>query len=220
MSLALRVLASPTAPPLDPGANDARNQLVRELSKAEYQSAKPSLFDIISKALTDWLNSLFGTRIGVPGALGPIVIVVIVVVALGIAFLVFGLPRLNRRGAVAGTLFGEDDARSAQELRRAAERAAAAADYAAAIADGFRAIARGLSERTVVLTFPGTTAHGFAEQAAASFPASAAALRSAADSFDGVRYLGTPGTETEWLAVSALDAELRAARPVLEDVRG
>jgi hypothetical protein len=101
-------------------------------------------------------------------------------------------------------------------LRRAAERAAASGDFATAIAEAFRAIARGLSERTVLTTFPGTTADGFARQAAASFPESADALRAAADSFDGVRYLGAPGSDAEWLSIAALERELRSARPTLQ----
>jgi hypothetical protein len=212
----IRMIGSPSAPPLDPNSTEARQQLAHELAKAGYQSAKPTLLQLIEKALTDWFASIrpFGP-VGASGSLA-LAIVILAVVALAVGFLIFGVPRLNRRARSAGSLFGEEDERDSVTLRRAAETAAAAGDYATAIEEEFRAIARGLAERTVVVTFPGTTAHGFAEQAAASFPTSAGALRAAADSFDGVRYLGAPGSEAEWLAVSALDRALRAAKPILE----
>jgi hypothetical protein len=206
------------APPLDPTSHHAHDQLQHELSKAEYQAARPSLLDYIRQ----WLENLFRSfnpkvsTNGVPSVnLLPIVIVVIVVVVLVIAFLVFGLPRINRRSKVVGSLFGDEDERDSTALRRAAERAAAASDWPTAIEEEFRSIARGLAERTVVMTFPGTTAHGFAVRAAASFPDYEPQLRSAADSFDGVRYLGTPGSENEFTAVSELEKALRAARPLL-----
>jgi hypothetical protein len=210
------IIGSPSAPPLDPNSAEARQQLAHELAKAGYQSAKPTLIQLIEKALSDWFASIrpFGVA-GVGDSLG-LVIVILLIAALAVGFLIFGVPRLNRRARSVGSLFGDEDERDSVTLRRAAEAAAAAGDYATAIAEEFRAIARGLSERTVVVTFPGTTAHGFAERAALSFPASSAALRAAADSFDGVRYLSASGSEAEWLAVSALERALRAAKPILE----
>jgi len=206
------------APPLDPTSHHAHDQLQHELSKAEYQSGRPSLLDYIRQWLENLLAS-FNPKTpdtgGVAINLGPLVIVIIVIVVLVIAFLVFGLPRINRRSKIVGSLFGDEDERDSSTLRRAAERAAASGDWATAIAEQFRSIARGLAERTVVMTFPGTTAHGFAVQAGASFPDFAERLRFAADSFDGVRYLGAQGSQTEFDAVSSLEKELRAARPLL-----
>ncbi len=138
----------------------------------------------------------------------------VAVAVIVVGFLIFGVPRLNRRSSRLGSLFGEDDERDSVTLRRAADVAAASGDYATAIAEGFRAIARGLAERTIVTTFPGTTAHGFAQRAALSFPASSGALALCADAFDGVRYLGSAGSESDWLATRALETELQTARPV------
>ena len=81
----------------------------------------------------------------------------------------------------------------------------------------FRALARGLSERTIVTTNPGTTAHGFARQAATAFPDAAARLASAADDFDRVRYLGATGTAEQWTAICDLERELRSAKAVRDD---
>jgi hypothetical protein len=220
MTIRLLVPADATAPPLDPSAQDARQQLVRELAKPEYQQARPSLIDIIEKWITDWLNSIQpanGTGFAQANLL-PVLGIGALVVALIVAFLIFGLPRLNRRSRVVGALFGDEDERDSVTLRASAERAAAAGDYSTAIAEGFRSIARGLAERTVVTTFPGTTAHGFAETAAASFPASTAELRASADAFDGVRYLDSVGTQEQWLGIRDLERALRSARPVLEGV--
>jgi hypothetical protein len=212
---------SPDRPPLDPTAEHARAQLAHELAKPQYQAARPTWLDLLTAQLQKWFSSLFDhTGGGLPGgsALITIVIVVVIAAAIVVGFLVFGLPRINRRSDATGALFGVEDDRSADALRRAAEQAAAAADFATAIEEGFRAIARGLAERVAVTTFPGTTAHTFASQATQVFPEFRAELSSAADTFDQVRYLGSAGTEPEWLAVRGLDAAIRQAKPLLEPV--
>ncbi len=62
---------------------------------------------------------------------------------------------------------------------RARPRAAEAGDFATAIAEMFRALARGLSERTIVMTSPGTTAHGFARRGRDGVPGCRGASRDA-----------------------------------------
>jgi hypothetical protein len=212
----------PPGPPLVPTADQARAQLSAELSKSEYQSARPTGFTLlvqqIQTAIAKWLNDLFG-GLKAP-SLSPDLFVVILV-ALGIAalvvlFLVFGLPRINRRSAAVGALFGDEDDRDSAALRRDAERSAAAGDYTVAIVEEFRSIARAMAERTVVTTFPGTTASAFAERAAVSFPIYRADLVECAAVFDGVRYLGAMGTEAHWKAMSALELGLRDARPTFD----
>jgi hypothetical protein len=206
----------PFAVPVDPDAPDAQQWLVDELSKPVYQAAKPTLFDRIAKAISDWLGSLqFGTLQG-PPAFGIGVVVILIVIGLVIAFLIFGVPRLNRRSAVAGSLFGEDDARDAARIRRDAEAAARAADYSTAVVEMFRAIARGLAERTIVTTSPGTTARDFASRAGSAFPPLAQRLTASAAAFDDVRYLGRAGTREQFESLAALEGDLRATRPLLE----
>jgi hypothetical protein len=180
-----------TAIPVDPDADEARQWLLRELAKPEYEAAKPTWFDRLSAAVGEWFANL---RIG---GLGCLLVVVV------IAFLVFGLPRLRQRSAVGGELFGVNDVRSAAQLREAATSLAARGDYAEATAEMFRAIARGLAERVIVDTAPGTTAHGFAVRAAGEFPTFGQRLGEAADIFDGVRYLSAPGTEDHYRAATA-----------------
>lgn len=202
--------------PVDPEAPEAREWLIEELSKPQYQSAQPNWLDRLSQAFFDWLTSLeFGDLRG-PPALGLIVIVAVVIVGIVVAFLVFGVPRLNRKSAVTGALFGADDDRNAATIRASALAAAAGGDYSTAIAEMFRCIARGLAERTIITTTPGTTALRFSEQAAAAFPSNARQLAEAAAAFDQVRYLGGTGTEQQFQQLSVLERELRSSRPVFE----
>jgi hypothetical protein len=210
----------PPGPPLTPTVTGAREQLHNELLKPQYQAAKPTLFDQLWNAIMNWFNSLTSNG-GPGGGGGPALILtiigVVVLVALVIGFLIFGVPRLNRRSQLSGTLFGEEDDRTAVALRRAAETAAVAGDFATAIEEGFRAIARGLSERGIITTFPGTTAHGFAALAVVPFPASESELTQAADLFDGVRYLGVTGSQSGWEVVRNLEQDLTRTRPRLDE---
>jgi hypothetical protein len=210
---------APPGPPLNPTAQQARAQLSAELSKPEYQAARPSGLTVLlqqaEQAIGNWFNSLFTGLNGVPisSNLIVVIIVVLVIAALVVLFLIFGLPRINRRSARVGALFGEEDERDSVVLRRDAERAAAAGDYTTAIAEEFRSIARALTERAVVTTFPGTTASGFAARAAIAFPDFRDELHDCAAVFDDVRYLGVAGTLEQWQAMSALELGLRETRP-------
>ena len=206
--------------PVDPDADEARRLLLDELSKAEYREAQPTWFDRLATAIGDWLQSLTVGSAGGPPGIGQLIVILVVVVALVVAFLVFGLPRLATRSRVSGSLFGDDDARDAAAIRRAAESAAGRGDFALAITEMFRATARGLAERTVLSTTPGTTAHDFAQRAASAFPDFDDALRDAAVAFDEVRYLGRDGSGTQYEAIAALERGLREAKPVLETVGG
>jgi hypothetical protein len=202
--------------PVAPDADEARQWLITELAKSPYQAAKPTLFDQLAKALQDWLNSL---RIGEaegPPALGLGILIVIVIAAIILSIIIFGVPRLNRRSAIVGALFGEDDARSSETMRRAAEAAARRADFSTAIAEMFRAIGRGLSERTLVSTSPGTTAVGFARASGEVFARHAERLTNAAHIFDGVRYLERSGTAEQFAQVAALERDLRGLTVILE----
>jgi hypothetical protein len=204
--------------PVDPDAPQATDWIVNELSKPAYQAAQPTLFDRISKAISDWLQSLQLGGVQGPPALGIAVVVGLAVIGIVVAFLIFGLPRLNRRSAVARALFGDDDARSAENIRRDAGSAAGRGDFSTAVMEMFRAIARGLAERTIVSTSPGTTARGFAARAAAAFPNLGQQLIESASTFDAVRYLDREASAQQFERMAALEAELRATRPTLETV--
>lgn len=205
--------------PVTPNSGDARDWIARELSQPEYRAAEPNWFDRLVSQLITFLRDLLGSATGAPPAIGWSVVLVALAVALVAAYLAFGPPRLARRGKPSGgTLFGDDDARSSEAIRRAAEFAASTGDYTLAIVEMFRASARGLAERAVVTTTPGTTATGFAVQAGAYFPALAIALASSATVFDTVRYLGRVGSDDDYATVAALERGLRAATPRFEQV--
>ena len=209
-------LAQPLDVPVDPDARDAADLLITELSKPQYQAARPTWFDLLAKAVQDWLSSLRLGDVQGPPALGLGVVVTLAVLGIVVAFLIFGAPRLNRRSAVAGSLFGEDDRRTAAIIREDAEAAAARGEYSIAVAEMFRAIARGLAERAIVTTSPGTTARDFAVNASTPFPDLGEALRESATAFDQVRYLDRTGTAGQFQQVAALERDLRTTRPVLE----
>jgi hypothetical protein len=202
--------------PVEPDAPEAREWLLVELSKPEYEAARPNWFDTASQAVWDWITSLFEGGFGGPPVLGLVILGVLIAGGIVLAFMLFGSPRLNRRSNVSGAVFGQTDSRDAAALRRAAESAAAAGDWTLAIEETFRALARGLSERAVLTVSPGTTAHDLAEQAGAAFPALGDRLGGAARVFDEVRYLGAAGTAESFEKVASLERDLRAARPAVE----
>lgn len=202
--------------PVDPDAPEAQQLLREELAKPPYRAAQPNWFDRASQAFFDWLGSLFSGAGDAGGGWLPLVATVLVVAALLAALLIWGVPRLNRRSA-AGTLFGERETRSAEQMRQAARAAAASANWPTAIAEQFRALAADLAERTIVAMSPGTTATDVAAAAGRALPEEAGALADAARAFDEVRYLGHPGSEADFRAVQALDERLRLATPRLPD---
>lgn len=211
----MSLFAAAGGPPLTPDDDTARRWVTQELSKPEYASARPNWFDLLSQRVAEWFGSLHVGGGGGSGAWLAVAGAVIVVVIVVFAVLRFGLPRLNRRAPAA--LGGEvADTRTAEQLRAAADRAAAQGDWSLAVLERFRAIAASLAERTVVAVRPGTTAHEVAMQAAAVFPPEAAALRAAADSFDGARYLGRVQDRAAHERLRELDERLRRTTPVFE----
>lgn len=203
-------------PPLTPDGDEARRWAQQELTDPAYDIAQPTPLDRLAQAVGDFFNRLFDARVDGSWGSGLAVIAAVVLVALVVtAFLVWGRPRAQLRGhALTAELFGEDESRSAGELRRAAAAAARRSEWDAAIVLRFRALARGLGERAVVDAPPGTTVHGFARAASRAFASSAAELESAATAFDDVRYLRRPGTAEMYRRITETDEMLTRARPI------
>lgn len=201
--------------PLTPDPDDARRWLEEELSDPRYVEAQPQWFDVVAKNIQDFLAGLFRVPEGDGSDTVLMIVIGVVVIAVAIvAVLIWGRPRLRRTSeADTDALFDDDDDRSAAQLRASSEAAAAENDFAAAVVLRMRAIARSLRERGAVTTGPGATVHAFAEQATRAFPMHAAALSSAADGFDDVRYLRRPGTPELFHSMRELDRALEATRP-------
>ena len=210
------------AAPLTPDGEEARELAERELSNPVYQAAEPTPIDRIARAIGEFFERLFDTELqGGWGSAFALIAAVVVVVVIVAAFVVWGLPRASRRApSKPAALFGEEETRTADELRRAAASHARNGEWDAAIILRFRALARGTVERGVVETPPGATVHAFARAAARAFPASGADLETAATAFDDVRYLRRPGTEDLYLRVAEVDDRVTATRPFSPDYAG
>lgn len=200
---------------LVPDGDDARRWAEQELSDPRYADAKPTWFDLIARDIGRFLADLFtsdnGANVG-PSAL--IIVSIIVFGALVAALIIWGRPR--RAKAVprtGGGLLGADDDRSAAQLRADAERSARAGDWDEATILRFRALARGLLERDLIDPSPGATAQAIAREVSGVFPAETSPVRSAAVSFDDVRYLRHPATQESYAELAATDDRLRALRP-------
>jgi hypothetical protein len=206
------MIALPAAVPVEPDAGTARRWLLDELAKPAYAAAQPSPLDRAVQAFLTWFTGLFDVKGSSTPPVALAIAIAVVVAVLVVALLLFGLPRRNRRSTI-GSLFGADDRRSADEMRRAAEAAMARNDWSLAVLERFRAMARGLDERTLVAVFPGTTASAFAVSAGRTFPTEHGELLSAAELFDAVRYADDTATREDALSIFALDDRLAAARP-------
>jgi len=199
---------SDSSPPLTPDGSTAQQWAQRELSDPAYAAAHPTAFDRFARAVQEFFLHLFDS--GAPGAAGRWLAVLgcVVIVALLVAAIVlWGRPRARRRGADADAalLFGDVENRTAEQLRRAAAAAASRSEWEAAVILRQRALARGLAERGLVQTPPGTTVHGFARSAAVRYPELRGDLEAAATAFDAVRYLRLPGTPQQYAQVAQVD---------------
>jgi Domain of unknown function (DUF4129) len=206
-------------PPLTPDGEEGRRWAEEELADPIYDAAQPTAIDRIARAVGDFFESLFQTELS--GEWGPwaaLVAAIVIVVVIGAAFLVWGIPRSTGRVRSGAELLGAGEQRSAAELRQDAAALASQGRWDDAVVQRFRALARGLLERGAVDTPPGATVHAFARASARAFPAHANALESAAAAFDDVRYLRRPGSEELYLRIATVDDTVSAARPVLPEL--
>lgn len=200
---------------LIPDGEEARKWAEKELADPSYADAKPTWFDLLARDIGRFLADLFspenGANVG-PSAL--VVVCIVIFAALVAALIIWGRPRRSRampRGRV--DLLGDVDDRSAAQLRADADRSARAEDWDTATILRFRALARGLLERDLIDPSPGATAQAIAREVSQVLPAEASAVRSAAVSFDDVRYLRHPATRESYGELAATDDRLIAARP-------
>ncbi|MGW9627058.1 DUF4129 domain-containing protein [Microbacterium sp. NPDC055521] len=199
-----------------PDGADARRRAQEELSKPEYQAAKPNWFDQLATDVADWFFGLFdGEGTGAVAPLALTIITIVVVAAVVVALVLWGRPRSSRTVRSRADLLGEKDDRTAAQLRADAERRARDGDWDGAVVLRFRALARGLLERDLIDPAPGATAQGIAREAAPALPQLAEPLHAAATLFDAVRYLGTSASESDYRALAATDERIKTTAPHL-----
>ncbi|MGV9770183.1 DUF4129 domain-containing protein [Microbacterium sp. NPDC003461] len=207
---------SPLQIPVTPGPDEAREWAERELADRVYDAAEPTLIDRIAQAIGEFFANLL--RVGVGAEWSPLLTLVVIVVIAAVVvlgLLIWGRPRSAHRARAASSsvLFGEDETRSAAELRASAAEHAAAGRWDQAVIERYRALARGMEERDVLDALPGTTAQALAANAAPFFPAQAQRLHDGAVAFDDVRYLRRRGTAQMYEGVAAVDDEIARTRP-------
>ena len=200
---------------LIPDGDDARRWAEDELSDPRYADAKPTWFDLVARDIGRFLTDLFSqdNSAGV-GPTALVVVCVIIVAALIVALIIWGRPRRSRAARrPSAALLGADDDRTAARLRADAERSARSGDWDEATILRFRALARGLIERDLINPAPGATAQSIAREVSAVFAVESVAVRTAAASFDDVRYLRHPASEQGYSELAATDDRLVALRP-------
>lgn len=206
--------------PLIPDGDEARRWAERELEDPAYDIAEPTVIDRAARAVAEFFEGLLSGDVPTNwgGALA-IVLAVVIIAIIAAAFVIWGRPRTGARSTRAALdLFGDDESRTATELRNDAAARAAAGDWDEAIVLRFRALARGLDERGIVETAPGATVHAFARAASRALPSEAERLERAAGTFDNVRYLRRPGTPAAYDTVSSADDAAQAARGAAPEV--
>jgi Domain of unknown function (DUF4129) len=201
--------------PVEPDRETARAWAAQELSRQEYQAARPNLLVRLENWLLQQLQHL-PTFTGTGSRFGLLVAVLVAVAA--VVYAVQRSGGLRRQARAEGAEVFAGGILTAAEHRRAAEAAEAEQDWATAVVERFRTLTRELEERAVLVPQPGRTADEVASDAGAWLPELAARLRAAAEVFDDVRYGDRPASQASATRLRELDDDVRRARPVAEAV--
>ena len=199
---------------LDPGNDEAREWLRRELAKPAYRDTRDPLeraTDAIQKWLTDLLDGAHAPSDPVPTVVA--IVVALALVALVVYTLRFVRRTERRRGDGPEAVLG-DERLTAAQFRARAEQALAEQRHGDCVLDALRAVAAGAVERTLLEDAPSLTAHEIATRLGTPFPTHARDLREAADRFDAVAYGDQEATGAQAEALLALERAVATARPV------
>lgn len=194
----------------------AREAAERELAKPRYHEHDPNPLQRALGWLWERVDDLFSAAAGATpggwvGLLAIAAFVLLLIVALRLR-----LGALRRTPTTGAALFA-DRPRTAAEHRTAAEAHAARSDWTTAVQERMRAVVLALEERALLTPAPGRTADEAATEAGRALPGHAERLRNAARIFDGITYGRRPGTAEEYALLTALDTELKQAKPQLAD---
>jgi hypothetical protein len=203
----------PVQVPIDVGRQEGADAARRELSKAIYGDARPSIpqqfLNWVVRTISDAINALVGAA---PGGIASVLALVAVIVVVVIV-VTRRVGRL-RRSETADVPVFVGRLRSAADYRAAADAAAAEGNWDEAVRQRFRAIVRSLEERDVLDPRPGRTADEAAAEAARAMPTCAQGLRAAATSFDDVAYGNRPRDLRSDSDLRELDRQLQSSRPI------
>ncbi|MEV6206073.1 DUF4129 domain-containing protein [Kitasatospora sp. NPDC051914] len=213
-----RVLAegAPVTVPRGPARDAARDELLNPA----YHRHDPSL----TQRAMDWLDEQIGRLFGhlgesmAGGSTGAVLALLLAAVVVTAVWWRLGTPR--REAGRTEALFAHRGPRTADQHRAEAAARAAAGDWPQAVREQMRALVRALEERTVLDVRPGRTADEAAAEAGRALPDHAAALASAARTFDDVVYGERTADRAAYDGLLALDRALAAARPVLVPTGG
>ena len=200
--------------PFDPGREAARRAAREELSRHEYDAARPSLVVRIIGGFVHAVGSALDAASGqVPGGRTGVVLLLLLLVAL-VAVVVTRL-KPSRSSPRRAAVFAVGAVVSADEHRRRAQAHAESGDLRAAVRERLRAVVRDLEQRGVLDPRPGRTAVEVANEAGQRVPALAVPVRSAAQLFDEVVYGGRPVDLSSYAVMVELDRTVTATRAVL-----
>jgi hypothetical protein len=192
--------------PVQPDQGQARDWAVQELSRREYEDARPGL---VERALHWFWDLLDGVSFGAGPAPVLALLILAAVVGLVVTFAIRrsgGLHRTARRRAATvlpATMT------TAADHRAAADRHARAEAWDQAVVEQFRAVARELEERALLSPQPGRTALEVARDGGAARPDLTTGLLAAARSFDEVSYGRLTVGRAAYLSVRELDDQLQ-----------
>lgn len=200
--------------PVELDRKEARQAARKELAQQIYQQAEPSLAERGLMRLLEFLSGLLDDagRMSPGGYIGLLVLLLLLVAAV-IAFRL-KLGPLSRSAEQGEALF-VGGSRASADYRAAADAHAAAGRWAEAVRERLRAVIRSLEERDLLEPRPGRTADEAAREAGAVLPECANSLLRAAQTFDEIWYGGRSARPEADQHLRQLDAQVRAARPLV-----
>jgi hypothetical protein len=197
--------------PVEPGREQARAWAVDELSRREYQDARPSLLERVVHWLLDHLSRIHLGG-GAPTLVGLTLLTLLLAAVIGYSIHRSGGVHRSARRSASAVFPGRNV--SAADHRARADRHASAGEWDQAVVERFRAIARTLEERALLAPQPGRTAVEVARDGGAAVPELAGSLLTAARAFDDVSYGHLKVGQAADQTMRILDTRLQSATPL------
>lgn len=193
--------------PLTPDEEEARDWLLKELSRVEYSEAPSPVVRFVEAIIRWFTEALSWKGQGAPPISLILMIIAIIAIAGVIIALILNPIRLARKAS--RTVFEEEA--SLPEATEAFDQAVAAQDWSLAYVWAYRLMVLGLDEHEVVSSTPGLTAHEAARAATRVVPDMGAELAQHAREFDAVRYGHSSMTRDQVEALRSFTRQLLPA---------